>query len=76
MTIHHSEQTHRNLLARIPAATGRSLDTWFQLVSEGPSLPRFEERVSWLRAEHDLPRGYANAIVHEMDLKRAARAFG
>jgi hypothetical protein len=76
MSIHHSEETHRNLLSRIPAATGRSLDTWFSLVNDGPSLPRFEERVNWLRAEHDLPRGYANAIVHEMDLKRAARAFG
>ena len=25
MSLHHSEQTHRNLLARIPDATGRAL---------------------------------------------------
>ena len=75
MSINHSEETHRNLLARIPAATGRSLSDWFQLAKDGPSLLRFEERVTWLRDEHNLPRGYANAIVHELDLKRAARAF-
>jgi len=73
--LHHSEETHRNLIARIPAATGRELSDWMQLVTDGPSLPRFDERVQWLRSEHDLPHGYANAIAHEFDLKRAARAF-
>lgn len=75
MSLHHSEETHRNLLARIPAATGRDVSTWLQLVDAGPSLPRCEERANWLRTEHNLPRAYASAIAHEFDLKRAARAF-
>jgi uncharacterized protein DUF4287 len=75
MSMHHSDQTHRNLLARIPQATGRALTDWFREVDAGPGLIRFEERVNWLRYEFDLPHSYACAIVHEHDLRRAARAF-
>ena len=46
---------------------------WFTVVEEGPSLARFDDRVNWLRDEHDLSHGYATAIIHEMDLARAAR---
>ena len=49
MSLHHSEQTHRNLLARLPDVTGRALTDWFHEVDAGPALLRFEERVNWLR---------------------------
>ncbi|WAX79662.1 DUF4287 domain-containing protein [Streptomyces sp. KMM 9044] len=69
-----SEETHRNLLARIPHCTGREVSDWLRTVEEeGPSLFRFEEKVSWLRHEYDLAYGHAKAIVHEYDLRRAAR---
>jgi hypothetical protein len=75
MSLHHSEQTHHNLLARIPESTGRALADWFRVVDAGPALMRFEERVTWLRGEFDLSHGYATAIIHEHDVRRAARAF-
>ena len=75
MSMHPSLQTHRNLLARIPQATGRALTDWMREVDAGPGLIRFEERVNWLRYEFNLPHSYASAIVHEHDLRRAARAF-
>ena len=70
---HHSDTTHHELVARIPSATGRSLDQWMSEVDRGPGLLRFEERVNWMRDEYDLPLGYANALVHEYDINRAAR---
>lgn len=73
MSLYHSEETQRNLLARIPLVTGRGLPEWFQAVADGPALLRFEERVSWLRGAHGISRGYAAAIIHECDRRRAAR---
>ncbi|HLT09666.1 MAG TPA: DUF4287 domain-containing protein [Micromonosporaceae bacterium] len=75
MSLNHSEETHRNLVARIPDVTGRNLREWFKALEAGPAFSRFEDRVKWLRAEHGLPHGHATAIVHEHDLRRAARAF-
>ena len=71
-----SEETHRNMLARIPQCTGREVADWLRTVEEGPSLFRFEEKVSWLRGAHELSYGQAKAIIHEYDLRRAARRFG
>ncbi|AOW87373.1 MULTISPECIES: DUF4287 domain-containing protein [Streptomyces] len=68
-----SEETHRNLLARIPQCTGREISDWLRAVEDGPALLRFEEKASWLRHEHNLSYGHAKAIVHEYDLRRAAR---
>ena len=68
-----SEETHRNLLSRIPHCTGREISDWLRTVDEGPALFRFEEKVSWLRSEHKLAYGHAKAIIHEHDLRRAAR---
>ncbi|MBV2356083.1 DUF4287 domain-containing protein [Streptomyces sp. J2-1] len=68
-----SEETHRNLLARIPQCTGREVSDWLRTVEDGPALFRFEEKVSWLRSEYDLAYGHAKALVHEYDLRRAAR---
>ncbi|MHB8340735.1 MAG: DUF4287 domain-containing protein [Mycobacteriales bacterium] len=72
MSLHHSPETHQSLLARIPAVTGQHLPHWFACLDAGPALLRFEERVNWLRDEHGLPHGYAQAIVHEHDRRRHA----
>ncbi|MEU6538281.1 DUF4287 domain-containing protein [Streptomyces sp. NPDC047000] len=68
-----SEETHRNLLARIPQCTGRAIADWLRTVEDGPALVRFDEKVSWLRHEHNLAYGHAKALVHEYDMRRAAR---
>lgn len=73
--MNHSEETHEQLLSRIPDATGRELPHWMQALEEGPGLLRFEERVNWLRDEHALSHGYATAIVHEYDKRRSQRGF-
>jgi hypothetical protein len=75
MTLHHSEETHRNLLTRVPAATGKELPEWFKAIDDGPSFLRFEDRVNWLRDEHGISHGHASAIVHEHDKHRASRSF-
>jgi phosphatidylserine/phosphatidylglycerophosphate/cardiolipin synthase-like enzyme len=73
MSLTYSAETHQNMLARIPSVTGRDLDEWLQKVDEGPSLVRCEEKIDWLRREYGISHGYAKAIVHEHDLRRAAR---
>lgn len=70
---HFSEETHRNLLDRIPTCTGREVSDWLRALADGPSFLRFDEKVSWLRSEHSLSYGHAKALVHEYDLRRAAR---
>lgn len=72
MSLHHSERTHQSLLARIPQVTGRALPEWFSCIEQGPGLVRFDERVNWLQHEHAISHGYAVAIVHEHDRRRAA----
>ena len=76
MTLHHSEETHQQLLAKVPVVTGRELPEWFRALEDGPSLLRFEERVNWLRDEHGIAHGHATAIMHEHNKRRAARSFG
>lgn len=76
MSLVFSEETHRNLLSRIPHCTGREITDWLRTVDEGPALLRFDEKVAWLRGEHDLAYGHAKAIIHEYDLRRAARRLG
>jgi hypothetical protein len=73
---HFSEETHRNLLDHIPQCTGREVGDWLRTLADGPSLLRFDERVSWLRSEHALSYGHAKALVHEFDLRRARRNLG
>ncbi len=73
MTLHHSEETHQQLVDRIPSVTGRELTEWIVILDDGPSFSRFDERVTWLRDEHDISHGYATAIVHERDKMKAAR---
>ncbi|MEZ5115271.1 MAG: DUF4287 domain-containing protein [Candidatus Nanopelagicales bacterium] len=73
MTLHHSEETHRQLVDRVPGATGRELQEWFRILEEGPAFSRFDERVHWLQDDYALSHGQATAIVHEYDKTRAAR---
>ena len=73
MGLHHSEETHRNLVDRVPTATGRELHEWFEALENGPAFLRFDDRVNWLRDEHGISHGHASAIVHEHDLRRGAR---
>lgn len=75
MSLHHSEQTHQNLVARVPMVTGRELPEWFKTIEDGPAFLRFDDKVNWLRDEHGLAHGHATAIVHEHDKLRAARSF-
>jgi hypothetical protein len=75
MSLHHSEETHQQLVSRIPTVTGRGLPEWFAEVEQGPRLTRFEERVNWLRDEHGISHGYATAIIHEHDKHRGQRSF-
>lgn len=76
MSLVFSEETHRNLLSRIPHCTGREVSDWLRTVDDGPALVRFDEKVAWLRGEYDLAYGHAKAIIHEYDLRRAARRLG
>ena len=73
MALNHSEETHRALVARVPEVTGRPMHEWFSELEKGPSFLRFDDKVQWLRREHDLAHGHATAIVHEYDMRRAAR---
>jgi hypothetical protein len=72
VSLMYSAETHQNLLSRIPAVTGRPLNEWLQAVADGPSLLRCEEKIDWLRREYGISYGYAKALVHEADLRRAA----
>ena len=73
MSLTHSPEMHRNLIARIPSVTGVELREWFRSLECGPALVRCEERANWLAAEHGLSHGYASAIVHEYEVRRRSR---
>ena len=75
MALHHSEETHQNLIARIPSATGREIPDWLKALEAGPSFLRFTDRVNWLRDEYGISHGHARAIVHEHGLRRARLNF-
>ena len=74
--IRHSEQTHQQLVERLPQVTGRDMKDWMRTLDEGPALSRFDDRVTWLQDEYTLSHGFATAIVHEADLARAHRKLG
>ncbi|MGH3157929.1 MAG: DUF4287 domain-containing protein [Streptosporangiaceae bacterium] len=73
MSLSHSPELHKSLIARIPDVTGRNLPEWFRSVESGPSFLRCEERAQWLADEHGLSHGYARAIVHEYETQRRSR---
>ncbi len=73
MSLTHSPETHKTLIARIPTVTGLQLREWFSRIESGPALLRRTERAQWLSDQHGLSHGYASAIVHEYELRRRAR---
>jgi Domain of unknown function (DUF4287) len=75
LSLTHSPELHKNLIARIPSVTGLQLKEWFSRLESGPSFLRCAERASWLAAEHGLSGGYARAIVHEYEVQRRGRVF-
>jgi hypothetical protein len=73
MGLHHSEDTHQQLVDRVPTATGKSMTEWFEVVELGPSFSRLDERVTWLQDEYSLSHGHATAIAHEYDKARSQK---
>jgi hypothetical protein len=73
MSLNHSEETHTALLARVASTSGREVREWLQIVEDGPTFTRLEDRVHWLQDDYSLPHGHATAIAHEYDKVRAAR---
>lgn len=73
MSLTHSPETHKNLIARIPRVTGSELREWFRRLESGPSFMRHGEWATWLADEHGLPHSYAAAIVHEYEVQRRLR---
>jgi Domain of unknown function (DUF4287) len=76
LSLTHSPEMHKNLLARIPSVTGLQLREWFSRLESGPAFLRCSERANWLSDEHGLSHGYASAIVHEYEVQRRSRLFG
>jgi hypothetical protein len=76
MSLTHSPDTHKSLIARIPLQTGREMTEWFTRLESGPSFLRREERVAWLADEHNICDRYAAAIVHEWEVLRRRRMSG
>ncbi|HLH84799.1 MAG TPA: DUF4287 domain-containing protein, partial [Trebonia sp.] len=44
MSLTHTADTHKSLIARIPFVTGRELSEWFSHLESGPAFLRREER--------------------------------
>ena len=76
MSLMHSPDLHKSLIARIPFQTGRELVEWFAHLESGPAFLRREERVNWLADEHGICDRYAAAIVHEWEVLRRRRLSG
>jgi Domain of unknown function (DUF4287) len=76
LSLTHSPELHKNLIARIPVVTGLQLREWFSRLESGPAFLRCNERAHWLSDEHGLSHGYASAIVHEYELQRRSRLNG
>jgi hypothetical protein len=70
MSLIHSPDTHKSLIARIPLQTGRELAEWFSRLESGPAFARKEERANWLADEHGICDHYAVAIVREWEIRR------
>ena len=44
MSLNHSQETQKNLIARIPTVTGRDIPEWFTAIENGPAFLRCDER--------------------------------
>jgi hypothetical protein len=76
MSLMHSPDMHKSLIARIPSQTGRELAEWFSHLDSGPAFLRRDERANWLADEHGICDRYAAAIVYEYEIRRKLRLFG
>ena len=76
MSLMHSPDMHKSLIARIPFVTGRELAEWFTHLESGPAFLRREVRANWLADEHGICDHYAAAICHEYELRRRLRLSG
>ena len=76
LSLNHSPELHKNLIARIPDVTGRDLPEWFRSLESGPAFLRCEERAHWLSYDAGISHGYASAIVHEYEMRRRLRIHG
>jgi hypothetical protein len=76
LSLTHSPELHKNLIARIPSVTGLQLREWFSRLESGPAMVRCQERANWLADEHGLSCGYATAIVHEYEVQRRRGLYG
>jgi hypothetical protein len=76
LSLFHSPDMHKSLIARIPFVTGCDLPEWFRHLESGPAFLRCDERANWLADEHGISDGYATAIVHEYEVRRRLRLFG
>ena len=76
MSLIHSPNLHSSLIARIPVVTGRDLAEWFHRLESGPAFLRCDERAHWLADDAGISSGYANAIVHEYEVRRRLRLSG
>ncbi len=60
------EQMTASIINNLVKKTGRSLDEWVELVrTQGPETRK--ERVQWLKSEHGLGHGQAQAVVSEAE---------
>ena len=64
LSLNHSPELHKNLIARIPDVTGRDLPEWFRSLESGPAFLRCEERAHWLADEHGLVPVFETARMY------------
>ena len=76
MSLTHSPDMHKSLIARIPFQTGRELAEWFAHLESGPAFLRREMGAFDLAHQHGICDRYAAAIVHEYEIRRRMRLFG
>ncbi len=64
MTEQRSEQARgpASYFPSIERKYGRSIEAWVEVI-QGSPLTRHMELVGWLKAEHGLGHGHANALV-------------
>ena len=55
-------QGPRSYFPSIEAKYGRSIDEWMALLATCPATKHMEQ-VAWLKAEHGMGHGHANALV-------------
>ncbi len=57
------EPALQSMIANMPEKTGKSLESWKQLLHE-KSFAKHSDAVNFLKKEHGVTHGFANTIVH------------